>query len=108
MTTQTWSLNAFMRGKAADNLLDWVWYSSKKNQEEMNRYVDEGDYQVHLEYLVDTWKNLIDEYSDKVDYDRQGTYNELQKYMGDLPKFDYEWLEDIFDRKILDTNVCLK
>ena len=26
----------------------------------------------------------------------------------DLPCFDYTWLDDIFERKILDTNVCLK
>lgn len=108
MTTKIMSFNQFIAGVAGSKLMDCVWYSTRRNCEELKRYVEEGDYQVHLEYLIDTWKNLIDEYSDKIDYDRQGTSKELRKYSEDLPPFDYTWLDDIFERKILDTNVCLK
>jgi hypothetical protein len=110
MTTTSMSFNRFIAGTAETKLMDYVWNSSRKNEEELIRYVNEGDYQVHVEYLIDTWKNLIDEYSDKVDYNYKGTCKELRKYITDLhlPRFDYEWLVDIFERKILDTNVCLK
>jgi len=110
MTTGIMTFNKFIAGVAGTKLMDCVWYSSRKNCEELKRYVEEGDYQVHLEYVIDTWKNLIDEYSDKIDYNRQGTCKELRKYITDLdlPCFDYTWLDDIFERKILDTNVCLK
>ena len=33
---------------------------------------------------------------------------ELWNYSRYLPCFDGRWLGDIFERKILDTNVCLK
>jgi hypothetical protein len=110
MTTKIMTFNEFIAGVARIKLMDYIWDSSRKNSEKLNRYVNEGDYQVHLEYLIDTWKNLMDEYSDKIDYDRQGTCNELRKYITDLhlPRFDYTWVVDIFERKILDTNVCLK
>ena len=110
MTTKIMTFNKFIAGVARIKLMDYIWDSSRKNSEKLNRYVNEGDYQIHLEYLIDTWKNLIDEYSDKVDYDRQGTCRELRKYITDLhlPRFDYTWVGDIFERKILDTNVCLK
>lgn len=108
MTSKIMSFNKFIAGVAGNHLTDYVWYSTRKNCEELGRYMEEGNYQVHLEYLIDTWKNLIDEYSDKIDYDRQGTIKELRKYSEDLPPFDYTWVGDIFQRKILDTNVCLK
>ena len=108
MTTEIMTFNQFIAGVAGTKLMDYVWYSSRKNSEEFKRYVEEGDYKVHLEYLIDTWKNLTDEYSDKIDYDCQGTSKELRKYIKDLPPFDYTWLDDIFVRHILDTNVCLK
>ena len=108
MTEFRMTLNEFIAGVARIKLMDYIWDSSRKNSEKLNRYVNEGDYQIHLEYLIDTWKNLIDEYSDKIDYDRQGTIKDLRKYSEDLPPFDYTWLGDIFQRKILDTNVCLK
>jgi oligoribonuclease NrnB/cAMP/cGMP phosphodiesterase (DHH superfamily) len=82
-------------------------YTYQDIDEELKKYLA-GDYEIHLEYLIDTWKKLIDEYSDKVDYEFQGTFKELCYYIEDLPCFDYEWLDDIFERKILDTNVCLK
>ena len=110
MTTKIMTFNEFIAGVARIKLMDYIWDSSRKNSEKLNRYVEEGDYQVHLEYLIDTWKNLIDEYSDKIDYTYEGTFEELYNYFVEtpIPDFNNEWLDDIFVRQILDTNVCLK
>ena len=86
----------------------------ENNKEKQFKYVkggfEEGDYQVHLEYLIDTWKNLIDEHFVKIDYTYEGTFEELYNYFVEtsIPDFNNEWLDDIFVRQILVTNVCLK
>ena len=110
MTTGIMTFNKFIAGVAGTKLMDCVWHSSRKNCEELKRYVEEGDYQVHLEYVIDTWKNLIDEHFVKIDYDRQGTFEELYNYFVEaveapFPNFNNEWLDDIFERHILVTNV---
>ena len=52
-------------------------------------------------------KNIIDEDDSfiKIDYERQGTFKELWNYSRYLPCFDGRWLDDIFERHILVTNI---
>ena len=78
--------------------------------EAMVEYCGSDEYNLHLTYLIETWKNWIDEDFDKIDYNHQGTFEELYNYFVDtaLPVFNNEWLEDIFERHILDTPVYLK
>jgi len=112
------TLNEFIADVSNHNLINYVqdkiddMYTDEEFDEKTNNYL-EGDYKIHLDYLIETWKNLIDEcFVDdfKINYDRQGTFNELWDYCRDTscPEFDDTWLDDIFERHILDTNICLK
>ena len=88
-----------------------MWYMEQnKTTEEENKYYASEDYELHLTYLIETWKNLIDEHFVKIDYTYEGTFEELYNYFVEtpIPDFNNEWLDDIFVRQILDTNVCLK
>jgi len=118
MTTEIMTFNEFIADVAQFELIKYVqhnitdMYPEEEFDEETNKYM-EGNYEVHLDYLIETWKNWIDEdfVADfKIDYDRQGTFNELWNYTVELPCpwFEDRWLDDIFERHILDTNVCLK
>ena len=121
MTNEIMTFNEFIADIANHSLINYVqnniadMYPEEEFDEETNNYM-EGNYQVHLEYLIETWKNCIDEsfvhVSDFIiDYDRQGTFDELwEHFLVEVatPMFDNRWLDDIFERHILDTNVCLK
>ena len=88
-------------------------YDNGMSQDEMDEYFA-GDYEIHLHYLIETWKISVDEdiYNNfKIDYNRRGTFDELWKYFVGLhcPMFGHEWLDDIFERHILVTSaVSLK
>ena len=121
MTTEIMTFNEFIADVAQHELINYVqhniedMYPEEEFDEEMNNYM-EGNYQVHLEYLIDTWKHCIDENfvhipDFEIDYNYQGTFDELwEHFLVEVatPMFDGRWLDDIFERKILDTNVCLK
>ena len=112
------TFNDFIAEIAEGNLIIYVksryegMYTAEEFDEEANNYM-EGDFEIHLHYLIETWKNAIDEaFNDdfRIDYEYKGTYNELYDYYLETPcpEFEDSWLDDIFERKILDTNVCLK
>jgi hypothetical protein len=119
MTTEIMNLNEFIADIANHSLIKYVqnniadMYTDEEFDEETNNYL-EGNYKVHLEYLIDTWKNSIDVNFGadfKIEYTYQGTFNDLWEYFivqVAIPMFDHRWLDDIFERHILDTNVCLK
>jgi hypothetical protein len=120
MTTEVMTFNEFIADVVQFELINYVqdniadMYPEDEFDEETNNYM-EGNYQVHLEYLIETWKNSIDENfvhdpDFEIDYEYKGTFNELWDHFVlqlAIP-FDYNWLHDIFERKILVTNVCLK
>ena len=119
MTTEIMTFNEFIADIANHSLINYVqnniadMYPEEEFDEETNNYM-EGDYKIHLDYLIETWKNSIDENfipDFKIDYTYQGTFDELwEHFLVEVatPMFDHRWLDDIFERKILDTNVCLK
>jgi len=103
------TLHDYIIRVAEHNLINYV---EDFKKEEAN-YYDSEEYEFHLTYLIETWKNLIDEHLVKIDYDRQGTFEELYNYFVEaveapFPNFNNEWLDDIFERHILVTNACLK
>jgi len=100
------TLNEYIISVAEHNLINYI----EDIKEEEAKYYDSEDYEVHLTYLIETWKNLIDENFVKIDYNYEGTFEELYNYFveAQFPDFNDEWLDDIFERHILVTNVCLK
>ena len=100
------TLNDYIISVAEHNLINYV----EDIKEEETKYYDSEDYEIHLTYLIETWKNLIDEHFVKIDYTYEGTFEELYNYFVEalFPDFNNEWLEDIFVRQILVTPVCLK
>ena len=114
--TRIMTFNEFIAEIAENELIRYVeyryddMYREEKSYQEMDKYY-ERDYEIHLHYLIETWKNSIDEvFNNNFDYDYMGTYDELYDYYleSPCPTFETTWLDDIFERKILDTNVCLK
>ena len=79
-------------------------YPEEDFDKEMNKYM-EGDYEYHSHYLIEKWTNSIDEL---VGNSIQGTFYELSDYDLDLPWLQGIWLDDIFERGILDNNIILK
>jgi hypothetical protein len=112
MTNKIITFNEFIAEVAGRNLIEYRYgILEEEIGEELYRYLAGEEYEIHLHYLIETWKNLIDEaaaYFIKIDYERQGTFKELWNYSRCLPGFDDTWLDDIFERHILVTNVCLK
>ena len=123
MTTEIMTFNELIAEIVKNKLIRYVEdcriYKIKLYQEmEMDKYyTGEGDYDIHLHYLIETWKNYIDEAGEegdlgdfKIDYEYKGTYDELYEYYLDTPcpSFEPSWLDDIFVRQILVTNVSLK
>ena len=84
---------------------------TEKFDEEMENYYAGDDYEIHLNYLIETWKNSIDKnFNDdfKIDYNHKGTYYELWNFVNDsCPSFESRWLDDIFVREILVKEVSL-
>ena len=108
------SFNQFIAEIAQNELIRYVQnnipeMTDKEFDEEMNNYYA-GEYEIHLHYLIETWKNSIHEDDFKIDYNYEATYEELYDYYLEtpFPTFHDEWLHDIFVRHILVTNVCLK
>ena len=100
------TLNDYIIRVAEHNLINYI----EDFKKEETNYYDSEDYEIHLTYLIETWKNLIDEHFVKIDYTYEGTFEELYNYFveASFPDFNNEWLDDIFVRQILVTPVCLK
>ena len=114
MTTEVITLNEFIANLAENKLIRYVEdryddLIKEEFDEEMDKYYA-GEYEIHLEYLIETWKNCIDEICIEIDYNYKGTYCDLWNYYVNAlcPSFENRWLDDIFVRQILVTNVCLK
>jgi hypothetical protein len=113
------TLNEFIADIAQHDLINYVQnnihdnYPEEEFDEETNKYI-EGDFEIHLHYLIEKWKNSIDDVfvgNFKIDYNHQGTFNELWEYAVDLrniPMLHDCWINDIFVRDILHTNIILK
>lgn len=116
------TLNEFIADIVEHDLINYVQnnihdnYPEGKFEEETNKYI-EGDFEIHLHYLIEKWKNLIDNVFDgnngnfKIDYNTQGTFNELWDYAMNLrmiPMLHDCLIDDIFERDILHTNIILK
>ena len=85
-------------------------YTDNKFDEEIENYYA-CDYEIHLNYLIETWKKSIDKnFNDDftIDYNHKGTYGELWNFVNDsCPSFQSRWLDDIFVRDILVKDVSL-
>jgi hypothetical protein len=118
---QIMNLNEYIVRKAESKLINYVeftydnMYTEEEVYEEMDKYYT-GDYEIHLTYLIETWKNSIDDIQKhfiddvRIDYNYKGTFDELDDYFEEtsFAEFEYTWLDDIFVHDILHTNVCLK
>jgi hypothetical protein len=89
-------------------------YPEEEFDEETNKYM-EGDYEIHLHYLIEKWKNSIDKVfvgNVRIDYNRQDTFDELWRYaavtINIIRLFHDGLIDDIFERDILHTNIMLK
>ena len=85
-----------------------MWYMEQhKTTEEENKYYASEDYELHLTYLIETWVSSI---KNELEIDDTNFYK-VSKLFDDgyyWPEFNSEWLDDIFVRQILVTNVYLK
>ena len=84
--------------------------NTKYTEEEQVEYYASSEYELHLDYLIQSWTSHIEkQFNYKIKYNEDFEYiNKLFEYGDYLPYFDDEWLDDIFVRHILVTNVCLK
>lgn len=116
--TSLMTLNDFIAKTVKFELTIYVQTRIKNNnplenfEQEKNNYMS-GDYEYHLSYLIETWKKIIDDefVDDPIDYNRQDTFAELWHYaviIQNIPMFDEDWIEDIFESDILHTNIILK
>lgn len=86
-----------------------MWYMGEnRTEEEEQEYLASGEYEFHLNYVIETWiSNVKDElgYDDEIldDPNLDPTFDRSL-----VTLFDPEWLVDIFERHILDSSVCLK
>jgi hypothetical protein len=103
-------LKKYMIFRATEDLQCYI--NQKYTEEEQLEYYASEDYELHLNYLIDSWvsdikkqfNNYTVKYTNK-DFEYISGLFESGDY---LPYFYDEWLDDIFVRHILVTNVCLK
>jgi hypothetical protein len=101
-------LNEYIADIAQNKLINYVQY--KYTEEEETIYYASDDYEIHLTYLIETWKSYIEcNFYYNIDYDEKfecmSKYFEAGRY---TPEFNDEWLDDIFEGYILFKTVCLK
>ena len=111
------SLKAFITNESAIKLnyyyeeyvLKYLFLGRLGNAEAMVEYCGSDEYNLHLTYLIETWINNIEnEFYYDINYDGNFEYISMWFDRGFYnPDFNNEWLDDIFERKILDV-VCLK
>jgi hypothetical protein len=88
----------------SNNQLTWYMEQNKTTQEETD-YYDSEDYELHLNYLIDSWVSSIQN-----DFNN-ANFQDINKLFQDgfyWPEFEHQWLDDIFEHHILDTHLCLK
>ena len=96
-----------VRSRVANKVQDKYISTGKYTQGEEYEYFVSDDYAYHLDYLINTWKTHIEnEFYYDITYD--GNFQYISKYFEDglyCPDFNDEWVDDIFERNILDTNI---
>ena len=103
------SLNKYIIDIATEKL-EAIIHKKYTEEEEIEYYVSQ-DYELHLNYLIETWVSHIEkQFKDDIKYNNKdfNYISNLFEYGDYYPYFDNEWLDDIFVRHILVTNVCLK
>ena len=111
--TELITFNEFIAQLAGSELKNYYKYHNKEMSKDKMAEYFEGNYEIHLHYLIETWKNYINDFVDdfKIDYNRQGTFMQFSDYFIkslQCPMFQHRWLDDIFVHYILDNAVCLK
>ena len=99
------TLSEYIADVAQNNLINYVQY--KYTEEEESKYYASEDYKIHLNYLIDIWVSYI-ECIFYYDIDYNGTFETISTYFEAgryTPEFNNEWLDDIFEKHILDTTV---
>jgi hypothetical protein len=107
-TLGTSSLQEYIADVAQDKIIIYV--QEKYTEEEETKYYASENYKIHLDYLIEIWVSYI-ECIFYYDIDYNGTFETISTYFEAgryTPEFNDEWLDDIFERNILDTNICLK
>jgi hypothetical protein len=102
------SLQEYIADVAQDKIIIYV--QEKYTVEEETKYYASEDYKNHLDYLIEIWVSYIEGIF-YYDIDYNGTFETISTYFEAgryTPHFNNEWLDDIFERHILDTNICLK
>ena len=83
-----------------------MWYiEANRTEEEAEDYYTSGEHELYLSYLIETWVSNV---KNKLGYDDEILDDTNWDPTFVITLFDKEWLDDIFERHILDTNVCLK
>ena len=101
----TSNLNEYIADIVQNKLINYVQHKYKEEEEAI--YYASEDYEIHLTYLIETWKTHIE--INFYNYDE--TFESISKYFEAgfyCPEFNDEWLDDIFERHILFKTVCLK
>ena len=102
MTTEIMNLNEFMfdvvTSRVTNNIYDKYIHTGKYTEGEERDYFESEDYEIHLNYLIKTWKTHIEnEFYYDINYD--GNFETISKYFEDglyCPEFNDEWLDKIF------------
>jgi hypothetical protein len=107
LSSTTSSLQKYIN-VVSKNQLTWYMEQNSTFKEEQEYYASE-DYELHLNYLIETWVSIIkNEF--EFDHDDDTNFYKVSKLFDDgyyWPEFNSEWLDDIFEHHILD-KVCLK
>jgi len=83
-----------------------TWYiEANRTEEEAEEYYTSGEYELYLNYLIETWVSNV---KNKLGYDDEILDDPNCDPTFVVTLFDKEWLDDIFVRQILVTNVSLK
>jgi hypothetical protein len=101
----TSSLQEYIADIAQDKIIIYV--QEKYSVEEESKYYASENYKIHLDYLIEIWVSYIEGIF-YYDIDYNGTFESISTYFEAgryTPEFNDEWLDDIFERHILATNV---
>jgi hypothetical protein len=104
-TLGTSSLQEYIADVSQDKIIIYV--QEKYTEEEEAKYYASENYKIHLDYLIEIWVSYIEGIF-YYDIDYNGTFESISTYFEAgryTPEFNDEWLDDIFERHILATNV---
>ena len=83
-----------------------TWYiEANRTEEEAEEYYTSGEHELYLSYLIETWVSNV---KNKLGYDDEILDDPNWDPTFVITLFDKEWLDDIFEKHILDTAGYLK